>query len=371
MNTNPTVKILIVDDLDENLLALSTLLKKESREVLCAKSGREALELLLVHDVALAILDVQMPEMDGFELAELMRGTARTRSVPIIFVTAGARDAQRVFRGYEVGAVDFLFKPIEPVLLAHKVDTFVQLHVQRLECEMLNEELKQTLRMNELFVAAIGHDLRAALSTVVMGASLLDEDVRDAGARHTLSRVRTSAQRMSSMLEDLYDLARARHGGIAVEMQPVDMRTLVESIVSDLQMGVRDKRIVVRHGGAALLTMGDKKRMEQLLVNLIGNALRHGDKSVPIDVHLQIESDATTVSIHNGGSIDPALIPALFEPFKKADCRSREGLGLGLYIAKQIAQAHGGDIQVHSSAEAGTTFSVALPRTGKRHLPKN
>ena len=111
------VKFLLVDDVEENLLALEGLLRRDGLELLKARSGPEALELLLVHDVALALLDVQMPVMDGFELAELMRGTERTRRIPIIFVTAGGIDSQRLFRGYETGAVDFLFKPIEPHIL--------------------------------------------------------------------------------------------------------------------------------------------------------------------------------------------------------------------------------------------------------------
>src|SRR5579859_2889567 len=127
----PPVKCLLVDDLEENLLALAALLAEEDVEVLTARSGAEALELLLVHDFALAFLDVQMPDMDGFELAELMRGSERTRHVPIIFVTAGAREAQRVFKGYESGAVDFIYKPIEPHILKNKADVFFQLYRQR------------------------------------------------------------------------------------------------------------------------------------------------------------------------------------------------------------------------------------------------
>src|SRR6201993_5236200 len=134
------VKCLLVDDLDENLLALSALLRREDVEILQARSGAEALELLLVQDVALALLDVQMPDMDGFELAELMRGAERTKHVPIIFVTAGARDPRRVFKGYETGAVDFLFKPIEPMILKGKTDVFFELYRQR-------RELSNSLRL--------------------------------------------------------------------------------------------------------------------------------------------------------------------------------------------------------------------------------
>src|SRR5215468_1613717 len=138
--THDSIKLLIVDDVAENLV---------------------------VHDVAIAVIDVQMPEMDGFELAELMRGAARTKHVPIIFITAGARDPKRVFQGYETGAVDFLFKPIDPQALRGKADVFYQLYKQR-------QELSSSLRLNELFVGIIGHDLRNPLSAIVTGAQLLE-----------------------------------------------------------------------------------------------------------------------------------------------------------------------------------------------------
>src|SRR5882757_5755232 len=141
------VRCLLVDDVGENLLALSALLRREDVEILEARSGAEALELLLVHDVALALIDVQMPDMDGFELAELMRGSERTRQIPIIFVTAGARDRHRVFQGYETGAVDFLFKPIEPHILQSKADVFFQLYRQKQQLARELSEKTETLRL--------------------------------------------------------------------------------------------------------------------------------------------------------------------------------------------------------------------------------
>src|SRR5580693_928978 len=168
------VKCLLVDDLEENLLALAALLQRPGLEILTAHSGPEALELLLVHDVALAFLDVQMPEMDGFELAELMRGSERTRQVPIIFVTAGVRDQYRLFKGYETGAVDFLYKPVEPHILNSKADVFFQLYRQKQQLARQLEELTETLRLNELFTAVLGHDLRNPLSAILNSPNLLE-----------------------------------------------------------------------------------------------------------------------------------------------------------------------------------------------------
>lgn len=138
------LKILLVDDIDANLLALSGVLCREGAELVHAHSGRDALELLLVNEFALAIIDVQMPGMNGFELAELMRGTERTRHIPIIFITAGAQNQEHRFRGYEVGAVDFLFKPIEPDILRSKVAVFLNLHRVRQELARQRDELARS-----------------------------------------------------------------------------------------------------------------------------------------------------------------------------------------------------------------------------------
>jgi two-component sensor histidine kinase len=160
------VSFLLVDDLEENLLSLGALLKREGLDLLKARSGDQALELLLVHDVALALIDVQMPGLNGFELAELMRGNERTRRIPIIFVTAGSADSQRRFRGYEAGAVDFIHKPIEPDILRSKADVFFELYQQRQMIAAQRDELKiqaQALeeagRRKDEFLINLTHDI--------------------------------------------------------------------------------------------------------------------------------------------------------------------------------------------------------------------
>ena len=193
-------------------------------ELLEARSGAEALELLLVHEVCLALVDVQMPEMDGFELAELMRGSERTRGVPIIFVTAGARDALRVFKGYESGAVDFLFKPIDPHILRSKVDVFIELALQRQRLAFALKEKTETLRLQEMFTAMLGHDLRGPLSAIVMGSILLERKATDEATRRSAARTLSSAKLMGHMIADMLDLARVRlAGGIPIRRLPVDL----------------------------------------------------------------------------------------------------------------------------------------------------
>ena len=363
MTPLPAAKILLVDDLEENLLALEALLRREDLELLRARSGREALELLLVHDVALALLDVQMPNMDGFELAELMRGTERTRRVPIVFLTAGTRDAKRVFRGYEVGAVDFLFKPVDPVLLGHKVTTFVDLHRQRLERARLADDIRQMLRPNEMFVAAVGEELRSPLSAVVMGAAILDRDLTDPDAKRTLAHMRSSAERGIRMLEQLSDLARARlGGGLPIQRRETDFRTLADKVLADLRLAHPERPLTVEYDAGPTAGVWDEGRLGQALAQLVRSGLRHGtgDKGVSVRVHGA--SPKLVVEVHNDGEIPAALRPHLFDPFSGDSQQARDGLNLGLYMVQQIVLAHGGAIELTSSRETGTTFHVELPR---------
>jgi two-component system, sensor histidine kinase and response regulator len=352
----PPVKFLLVDDRDENLVSLGALVQREDLEILVARSGRDALELLLTHDVALALIDVQMPGMDGFELAELMRGTARTRAVPIIFVTAGHSEENRVFKGYDAGAVDFLQKPIDSRILWHKTETFFQLERQR-------QQLVETLRLNETFVAAVGHDLRNPLSAIMTGVQLLEMTASDERTKLTVARLRSSGKRMSAIIDDLFDLARARlGGGIAIEPTRMDFAALVQRVVVE-HRGSHPERAVDVQAAAALHGNWDERRLEQVVSNLVDNAERHGASEGPITVRLNGTLDEVTLAVHNAGVIRADVLPVLFDPFRSGrEQRSRDGLGLGLFIVHQIVEAHGGRIEVQSTEAAGTTIVVRLPR---------
>ena len=364
------VKFLLVDDVQENLVALSALLEREGLELHLARSGVAALELLLCHEFALAIIDVQMPEMDGFELAELMRGTERSKHVPLIFATASTQERDRVFKGYESGAVDFLFKPIDPHILKQKADVFFQLARQRQELarqveerEHLLREMHETLRLNEMFTAALGHDLRTPLGAIMAGAALLSER---GDASRVAQRIMSSASRMAEMIEQLLDLARARlAGGIVVAARATDLMPIVDRIVTETRTQAPTLPISVEASGD---TRGDwdDGRLGQVLANLLSNAVKHGRKGGPIRVTLA-GSDATLVrvTVHNEGAIPEQHLPHLFDPFHSADKRphGKDGLGLGLFIVQQIVRAHGGEVSVSSNAQSGTTFVVSLPRS--------
>ena len=350
--TSEPVKFLLVDDTNENLFALEAIIRRKGLEVLVARSGSDALELLLVHDVSLALLDVQMPVMDGFELAELMRGVERTKHVPIIFVTAGSRDPQRVFKGYESGAVDFLFKPIDPHILKSKTDVFFDLAQQR-------REVSQTLRLNEIFVGILGQDLRNPLAAMIMGAAWLKRQIDDEAQLRTLGQMMAAGHRMTEMIEQLLDLTRARlTGGLGLSYasEHLDVAKLVQRAVDVLRATNADREIVIESAGDCT-TWGDPDRLLQLFSNLVGNALHHGTRRSAISLSIAAGEREIVLRVRNGGVIPPELLPVIFEPF-----RGRTG-SLGLFISQQIATAHDSAIGVDSISTGGTVvFTVRLPR---------
>ena len=363
--TLPRIKCLLVDDLKDNLLALAALLQSEEVETFCAQSGPEALELLLVHDFALAFLDVQMPDMDGFQLAELMRGSERTRHVPIIFVTAGAREQQRVFKGYESGAVDFIYKPIEPHILKNKADVFFQLYRQRQQLAQELKERTETLRLNEMFSALLAHDLRNPLSAILASAQLLKRRSAEAAAQEAAARILSSGGHMGRLIEDMLDLARARlAGGIVIKREHADIKVLVERVVREHQAAAPERIIDMGCVGDCRGRM-DAERIAQVASNLIGNALKHGDMGSPVTVRVEGTSPREVIlTVANSGTIPPEIVEHLFDPFRgghRPPGRS-EGLGLGLYIVHQIVKAHGGRVDVDTGRDNRTALRVSIPR---------
>jgi signal transduction histidine kinase len=345
-----------VDDKSENLLALEALLRRDDLEIVTAQSGPEALELILRHDIGLAIVDVQMPDMNGLELAELMRGSERSKRIPIIFITAGIHDRDTVFNGYDSGAVDFLHKPFDPRILKNKVETFFQLCKQRLE-------LTETLRFHETFVATVGHDLKNPLNSIVMASQILSSQMHDAKQQELTMRIRRSAQRMASMIDELYDLSRCRlDGGIALRRQLVELAPAIRRVVDEHRLSAPVP--IEFHEDGSVKAHCDDVRMTQMISNLIGNAVKHGTPGAPVRVRLTVNDEKVEIAVHNEGVIADDVRKSLFDPFVSSARKSagRDGLGLGLYIVEQIVRAHDGTIEVRSTPDEGTTFIVSVPR---------
>lgn len=358
--TTDRVNLLIVDDVPQNLVAMEALLRRDGLDILCAASGAEALELLLEHEVALALLDVHMPEIDGFSLAELMRGSQRSRDVPIIFLTASPNDPVRAFKGYESGAVDFLHKPIEPQVIMSKVNVFIELYQQKQLLKARNQALEHALKLNETMMAVLTHDLRTPLSAILLCADKLSLDLpEDPSVQQTLVHLENSAVRMARMVEQLLDFSRIRSGGLRLQQVECDLAEVAAAVVSEMSRAHPQARIDLQVEGDTRLH-GDPDRLAQLLSNLIGNAVLHGG-AAPVRVEVRgTHGDSLRLQVRNAGQIPEALLPRLFEPFKASFHDSR-GLGLGLFIADEFARAHGGSLAARN-LEGEVLFETGLRR---------
>mgnify|MGYP003576701558 CR=1 FL=1 len=381
------VKFLLVDDLEANLLALEGLLQRDGLELLKARSGPEALELLLVHDVALALLDVQMPEMGGFELAEIMRSTERTRSVPIVFLTAGVVDQERRIKGFETGAVDFLPKPIDPKNLLNKAAVFYELARQRQELTereaMLrsanaqlarsNAELERADRSKDEFLAMLAHELRNPLAPLRNAATILrSSEIGEEQRERTVALLERQVGNLSHMIDDLLDVSRITQGKIELRCSPVELRPILKSAASTVSDLSRDagQDLVVSLPQEPIYLNADSTRLEQIIGNLLTNACKYSGPGTRIELSAEIVSGSGGQEVivrvaDNGHGIDPELLPRVFGLFvqgKRGIDRANDGLGIGLTIVHRLVVMHGGTIQAHSEGLGrGAEFTVRLP----------
>jgi len=297
-----------------------------------------------------------------------MRGTERTRGIPILFLTAGMRDQERLYRGYEAGAVDFIYKPIEADILKNKANVFFQLHRQKQQLAWELHERTEALRLSEMFMAVLGHDLRNPLGAIMASAEVAGMASKDDQVKQFTARVLTSAQRMTRMIEDLLDVTRARVvGGIPIRPEPMDLRPLLDRVLAELRAIHPTLALAVTAAGDLHGTW-DSERLAQVVSNLATNALQHGTQDAPVSI--EVDGNNTrevTICVRNGGSIPEHRRAALFDPFHDVSrmAESRNGLGLGLYIVREIVLAHGGSVDVHAGSTNETAFWVRLPRVAK------
>ncbi len=369
-------RILLVDDREENLLALEALLHDEEAELVRARSGTEALELLLASEFALAIVDVQMPEMDGIELAELMRGTGRTREVPIVLVTAGLHDESRVFRGYELGAVDFLHKPLDPIALRSKVAVFLQLHRQRQllsdqleEIRRAKQALQESDRRKDEFLAVLSHELRNPLAPIQNGLYILRQAMpNDDRAARAVDVIERQARHLERLVSDLLDVTRIARGKVQLQRQRLDLADALRRTADDHRLDFAAKGVAfqVTIPPGPVWIDADPTRLAQIVGNLLVNAHKFTDAGRSVSLALGVEDrSATIVVADEGAGIAPQLLPVIFDPFTQADrtlARSQGGLGLGLALVKGMVELHGGDVSATSGgAGQGAAFRVRLP----------
>jgi signal transduction histidine kinase/HPt (histidine-containing phosphotransfer) domain-containing protein len=366
--------ILIVDDRVENLRALEKILERPGLNIKKATSGNEALALLLEHDFALVLLDVRMPEMDGFETAELMRGNKETKRIPIIFVTAISKEQKHVFKGYESGAVDYLFKPLDPDILKSKVNIFLELYRQKMALEQANRELNLARQAAERanhakseFLANMSYEFRTPMNGVIgMTGLLLDTDLTP-GQREFVETVRSNADNLLRVINDILDFSRMDTGKLDLETLDFNLHTSLE-VTSEL-MGVRAqekglKFVCLVEPEVPSLFRGDPGRLRQVITNLVKNAIKFTHQGeVALEVSLDHEDDRQAMVrftvTDTGIGIPKNRQKSIFDAFTQVDgsiTRRYGGTGLGLTISKQLVETMGGKIGVKSREGKGATF---------------
>jgi len=369
------VCFLLVDDLEENLLSLEALLRRDGLTCLKARSGDEALELLLENDVALALVDVQMPGLNGFELAELMRGNERSRRVPIIFVTAGNADSQRRFRGYEAGAVDFIHKPIEADILRSKADVFFDLYRQRQQIALQRDELKahsdaleEADRRKDEFLATLAHELRNPLAPIRHGLDVLRKSPDREDAASIRDMMDRQLAHLVRLIDDLLDVARVSQGKIELRRERIQAADVIRSAVESSQPLIESSghTLVVDPSPAPIWLDADLTRLAQVVGNLLNNAAKYTPEGGRIEISLRAEDHEAVIAVADNGLGIPvdkqSEVFQLFAQVENHTDRARGGLGIGLALVKQLVAMHEGTVSAESAgAGQGSTFTVRIP----------
>lgn len=377
-------KLLVVDDHVENLMFLSHLISSNDVEIITARNGEQALAHLMDHEFGLALLDVQMPGMSGFELARLIRASKKTKNLPMILMTSEQRERAVVFEGYETGAVDFLFKPLDSHMVRSKVRTFVLLDQQRRlsqaqvqEVETLKRKAEEANLAKSYFLANISHEIRTPLGAVLGFADILNQDkLSEEERKEFLDAIRRNGELLSRLIDDLLDLSKIEAQRLDFERKEISIKDILSDVQSVLGFRASEKGIAlqVEMPATDLLLMADPLRIKQVLLNVIGNAMKFTDKG---QVRVQVKAQdcrspaeaghlkKVIFTIEDTGlGLTPAEVQRLFQPFSQADvstARRFGGTGLGLVISRQLAHLMGGDLQlVSSQVGVGSVFEVSL-----------
>jgi signal transduction histidine kinase len=369
------VCFLLVDDLEENLLSLEALLRRDGLVLLKARSGDDALELLLQHDVALALVDVQMPGLNGFELAELMRGNERTRRIPIIFVTAGNADSRRRFRGYEAGAVDFIHKPIESDILRSKADVFFELYRQRQQIAIQRDELKahsdaleEADRRKDEFLATLAHELRNPLAPVRHGLDILRKSPDSADAAEIREMMDRQLVHLVRLIDDLLDVSRVSQGKIEFRKERIQVADVVRSALESSQPLIDSARhsLTLDVPPEPTWLDADLTRLAQVVGNLLNNAAKYTPDGGRIGLSVRTDGDDAVIAVSDNGLGIPADMQSkvfqLFTQVENHTGRARGGLGIGLALVKQLVAMHDGSVSAESAGtDQGSVFTVRIP----------
>ncbi len=382
---NDVLKILIVDDRAENIASLRQLLARDDMEIISSLSGNEALGLMLDNDFALVLLDVQMPGMDGFEVAELMRRHEKTRTVPIIFVTAINKEQRHIFSGYEAGAMDYLFKPIDPFIIRAKVAAFLELKRSQLARERLvgelneaNARLQQISDLKSDYLSAASHELRTPLTVIKEFCSLVHDEVvgpLNEEQQKCLGSALRNCNRLADLVNDLLDLDSIESGNAHLRRESVAVGELLQACFHDLRgrcsqtgqtLSLVFQGVESSESGASLpKVLAAPDMITQVVVNLVGNALKFTPDGGQITLRGTAGDDGVMVEVRdNGPGISAEDQDRVFEKFAQLNRRDgpgAKGTGLGLPISHKIVELHGGTLELESELGSGCLFRFELP----------
>jgi signal transduction histidine kinase len=379
MTPTEPIKILLVDDEPRNLDALEAILEDPAYELLRAGDADRALKLLLEHDVAAIVLDIKMPGVSGFELARLIKGTKKFRLIPIVFLTAYLADEKDIVTGYDVGAVDYLTKPVNPVILRQKVAVFAELFRKSRALALLNEELEARVRertaelerasrAKDEFLATLGHELRTPLNAMLGWATMLKRNPDDLEkVQRGIEVIERNVKAQERLVTDLLDVSRVVSGKLRLKMTRVSLADVVLAAVDVVRPASEAKGMqLVLDIDPELVTVGDSGRLQQVVWNLLTNAIRYTPARGRVTVTVQRQGRYDVVRIEDTGiGIAAEHLPYVFDRFRQVDSsttRAHGGLGLGLALVRHLVEAHGGFVDVHSDGLGrGSVFTLSLP----------
>jgi signal transduction histidine kinase len=394
MNARASVNILLVDDQPAKLLSYEAILGDLGHNLIKASSGREALEILLHTDITVVLMDVSMPELDGFELAELIRQHPRFQRTAIIFVSAVHLSDLDQLKGYESGAVDYVSVPVIPEILRAKVRVFVELYRQREEAERLNRELEQRVeertaelrayaarlreseerlreadRRKDEFLALLAHELRNPLAPVHNAVEIMRlREYTDSELVWCRDVIERQVSLLTRLVDDLLDVSRITRGKINLQRQPVDLATVIAAAVETSRplIDARHHTLDIVLPEHPVHVDGDIARLTQVIANLLNNSAKYQNDGGFIEVRVEKAGMEVALSVTDRGlGIEPHRLPRIFELFSQESValdRSHGGLGIGLWLVRKLVEMHGGNVRVGSDGKGrGSTFTVRLP----------
>jgi signal transduction histidine kinase len=390
--------ILVVDDNDTNLIAIEAALLPLGRKLVLARSGVEALARLLEQDFALIILDVAMPGMDGFETARLVRSRARNRATPIIFITGMTWQDDAIIKGYELGAFDFLMKPIRAEVLRAKAGVFIELQQRtfelhdkaeqlraeqarahereltmqrkRFEAEALERQVAQMEdvdRRKDEFLAILAHELRNPLQPLQTAVEIMATNATQPVPERVRNIISRQVQHIGRLVDDLLDVARFQSGKLGLRKEIVPLDAIITEAVSDMRRQAEGRKHTLSVKGVEkpINLNGDPMRLVQVVTNLLSNAIKYTEPGGQIDVAWGIADDQAFVRVKdNGRGISSTVLPRIFDMFvqERTTSDGKGGLGLGLGLVKKLVELHGGTVAASSDGEGkGACFEVRLP----------